>query len=232
MADVIFSGYVVPNKEKNITEFKVTELFKDRLRGSNFPSEKLKYKISKHINIDPSIEYIFYSKLSKGDDDWLIWFLGCSRTGMAPEEKIKLLRNWKTNLNIAGFSDIAKAPLIFKGRVIRREIYEGFRQKRPLAGRYSGRAMIEFEVQEIYKNELAYPENTAIKKISVHVGQCAIGYELGKEYLMYVDQDIVKSESGHAVEYRMSCAAYHGVNYIDEKQRLRRLSKFNNIKVE
>ncbi len=28
MADVIFSGYVVPNKEKNITKFKVTEFFK------------------------------------------------------------------------------------------------------------------------------------------------------------------------------------------------------------
>ncbi len=197
------------------------------MRYSDYPIEKLNYRIIKHINIDPSIEYIFYGEFSKGDDDWIIWFLGCSRTGIAPKEKIKLLQNWKINSNIVGFSDIAKAPLVFKGRVIRREIYEESTQKKSLSDKYRGRYIIEFEVQKIYKNEATYPENTEIKKISVQVGQCAKDYELDREYLMYVNQDIVKTKSGHAVEYSMACLPYNGVHYIDEKQRLRELSVFN-----
>lgn len=231
-ADVIFSGYVVPNNEKNIIEFEVTELFKDRFRGSEFPIEKLKYKSNHYGKIDPSVEYIFYGELSSGHDNSLIWTLGCSRTQATPEEKIRLLKSLEENSDNSSLIDILKAPLVFKGRVIRREVSEWIRQEKPFKGKHNGKATIEFEILETYKNDGGFVGDAEISTVSVGVGKCFKGYELGGEYLLFVYRDTVRAEVGFEERYSTICIPHQGVNYVDEKIRLRNLSALEKFRGE
>lgn len=99
-SDVIFSGYIEDNPEKGITEFRVTELFKDKLRGNNADIRELKYYndgsgiSGRFQKFFYGVEYIFYGKYAKENDKWLVYFSPCSKIKISFNERIKLLKSW------------------------------------------------------------------------------------------------------------------------------------------
>tara|TARA_R110001592_G_scaffold90460_2_gene265948 strand:+ start:13454 stop:14239 length:786 start_codon:yes stop_codon:yes gene_type:complete len=231
--DVIFSGYVRPSKTKPITEFKITELFKDKIRGSDAKIESLQYfhggsnyfwGVNLHL-VDPETEYIFYGSFPDDNDKWMIGLSPCSKTRLSPEGHIYQLNKWAEDPIQFEEKTGKTIHLIFKGKVVRKEIS----QKIILKNRHMTRAIADFEIQEIYKNKDTNRETEEIKKITASIVGCEKEYELGEEYIVYAYGafSLEEPENKWKPNFRSTCGGARGADDWNIKERLRRFARGN-----
>lgn len=225
-SQVIFSGYAVFNPEREITEFKINELYKDSIRGSDFEKENLKYyakydgnRWNPQYGFEPDVEYIFYASYKNSDDDWWIQFSPCSRLDISPEAKMKQLREWAKDSALFDERTESRAGLIFKGKVVRKEVSERFFNKIKAQGIIK-KAIIDFKVTELFKNKDTGRNDTDIDIVSVRSSSCSEGYRLGEEYIVYANGSFGSSKS-----FGEFCSPYKGTNAVLIKKHLELISK-------